>query len=103
MRVLPHAPVEAHGVAISGIIGPDSQTRGGEEIPIDLLLEEAKGMKDEDIMQVVRFIRFLKYGDKKKCRNAGYFKDSGKGWMADDFDDPLNDQFAHTGETPRCL
>lgn len=60
-------------------------------MPIDLLLEEAKGMKDEDIMQVVRFIRFLKYSDKKKHRSAGYFKDSGKGWMADDFDEPLSD------------
>ena len=27
----------------------------------------------------------------KKRRNAGYFQDSGKGWMADDFDEPLSD------------
>ncbi len=56
-----------------------------------LLLEEVKGKNDVDIMEVVRFIRFLKQEGKRKRRNAGLFKNTGKGWMADDFDEPLSD------------
>ena len=71
---------------------------------IELLLQETKGLSEEALMEVVRFVRFMKTetrngsesaetgsitGGKKKIRSAGKYR--GKGWMADDFDAPLDD------------
>lgn len=70
---------------------------------LDLLLQETKGLSEEALMEVVRFVKFMKAesandlrlassndtNGKKKIRSAGKY--SGKGWMADDFDAPLND------------
>ena len=71
-------------------------------MPIDILLQEAKGLSDEALMEVVRFVRFMKTesagttpltasadGKKQKLRSAGKYR--GKGWMADDFDAPMID------------
>ena len=70
-------------------------------MPLDLLVAEAEGMTDDAIMEVVRFMKFIKIEhrsfvsgsprDTKRLREAGYFKTTGKGWMADDFDEPLDD------------
>ena len=69
-------------------------------MPIELLMQEARGMSDTDIMVLVRFARLLKFdGDsaagavsqnpRKKYREAGALR--GQGWMAEDFDAPLED------------
>ena len=68
---------------------------------IDLLLEEAQGMSEASLMEVVRFMRFVKQ-ENEKCRMAssvqsgnpvirkpGLYKDMI--FMADDFDDPIGD------------
>ena len=71
---------------------------------IDLLLQEAKGLSDDTLMEVVRFIRFIKAdslkaadtsGEKnpereqKTMRKAGLYKH--QIWMSDDFDAPLDE------------
>ncbi len=67
-------------------------------MPIDILIKEASGLSDEALMEVVRFVRFMKMESansvphaadekKKKIRRAGKYQ--GKGWMADDFDAPI--------------
>lgn len=70
---------------------------------LDLLLQETKGLSEEALMEVVRFVKFMKSesannlglasandsNGTKKIRLAGKYR--GKGWMADDFDEPLND------------
>ena len=71
---------------------------------IDMLLQEAKGMTDDAILEVVRFIQFLKIAPvknvssfaaqagnegKKVYRKPGLYKEQIK--IADGFDDPLDD------------
>ena len=68
---------------------------------LDLLINEAKGMSDVALMEVIHYMRYLKItasthsdiakvDDKKhKFRTAGKYQ--GKGWMADDFDAPIDD------------
>lgn len=67
---------------------------------LDMIIQEAEGMSDEALMEVVRFMKFIKIeardklmsdidNDKKKIRHAGVYR--GKGWMSDDFDEPLDD------------
>ena len=68
-------------------------------MPLDLLMKEADGVSDDIIMSTVYYIRFLK--NEKKTENVdakrkgnirelyGIYK--GKGWMSDDFDEPLED------------
>ena len=69
-------------------------------MPFELLINETRGLSDEAIMEVVRFVRFMKHEaqnnpallgkpEKKKFRTAGKYR--GQGWMADDFDAPLED------------
>ncbi len=69
-------------------------------MPFELLISETRGLSDEAIMEVVRFVRFMKYeaqnnpamigkSEKKKFRTAGKYR--GQGWMADDFDAPMDD------------
>lgn len=68
---------------------------------IDLLLEEAQGMSEASLMEVVRFMRFVKQENEKSrmassvqsgnpvIRKPGLYKDMI--FMADDFDDPIDD------------
>ncbi len=71
---------------------------------LDLLLQETKGLSEEALMEVVRFVRFMKIESANmsgfvglnevnngngKIRTAGKYR--GKGWMSDDFDAPLED------------
>ena len=69
---------------------------------IDVLIREARGMSDEAIMEVVRFMRFIKTEpasqrsaspadstSKKVLRHAGKY--CGKGWMSDNFDETLDE------------
>ena len=69
---------------------------------LELLLNEAKGMSDEALMEVIRFMRFLKVDSadrpvadtmtsegKKKYRTAGSYR--GQIIMSDDFDEPIED------------
>jgi len=72
---------------------------------LDLLIQETKGLSEEALMEVVRFVRFMKIesaanmsgfsnvnetnSQRRKLRTAGKYR--GQGWMADDFDDPLED------------
>ena len=74
-------------------------------MPLELLLQqEAKGLTDEELKEVIRYVRFIKIEagvstkysksiitstGKKKIRSAGKYR--GQGWMADDFDAPLDD------------
>ena len=66
---------------------------------LELLLQEAQGLSEEALMQVVRFIKFIKaegivdasaHGDQEpdvRTRKAGAYK--GQIWIADDLDAPL--------------
>lgn len=75
---------------------------------LELLLQETKGLSEEALMEVVRFVRFMKTessnmvsfanvksgisnmdGEKNRIRTAGKYRN--KGWMADDFDSPIDD------------
>ncbi len=64
---------------------------------IDTLINEAKGMSDQDINEVIDFIRFIKIRSfrtdavekKMKYRQAGRLQ--GKIRMSEDFDAPLDD------------
>ena len=73
-------------------------------MPLDLLIQETRGMSEEAIMEIVRFTRFMKletmivpFGeDGKKAdngkpilRQAGLLK--GQIRLSDDFDAPLED------------
>lgn len=74
-------------------------------MPLELLLQqEAKGLTDEELKEVIRYVRFIKIEagipayysrnnvtstGKKKIRSAGKYR--GQGWMAEDFDAPLDD------------
>ena len=68
---------------------------------LELLINEAKGMSDVTLMEVVHYMRYLKItagnkpetvatdNPKKKYRTGGKYQ--GKGWMSDDFDAPMDD------------
>ena len=68
---------------------------------IDLLVQEAKEMSEETLMEVVRFMRFIKSqtmytpdmriveSGKKPIRKAGIYRGLIK--VSDDFDEPLDD------------
>ncbi|MBQ9198499.1 MAG: DUF2281 domain-containing protein [Clostridia bacterium] len=66
---------------------------------LELLMDEAKGMSDEALMQVVQYMRFLKWEKKEKkalsvdgmdiLRQPGMYRHMIK--IADDFDAPLDD------------
>ena len=68
-------------------------------MPLELLMEEAKDMSDMALMEVVRFMRFIKSEDlnhsfenttrSQPIRKAGQYQ--GKISMSDDFDEPLED------------
>ena len=71
---------------------------------LDLVMQEARGMSDEALMEVVRFMRFIKIDSLRKIeasllpslnekkityRKAG--KRRGQIRITDDFDEPLED------------
>lgn len=66
---------------------------------LDLIVQEAEGMTDEALMEVVRYMRFLKIEitrnatetkqEKRKKRTGGIYH--GQIRIADDFDAPLSD------------
>ena len=70
---------------------------------IDILLSEAQGLTEDALMEVVRFVKFLKAEGagrlagfssddqtvQKKVRNAGKYR--GQIAMSDDFDAPLEE------------
>ncbi len=66
---------------------------------LDLIVQEAEGMTDEALMEVVRYMRFLKIEairsatekkqEKGKKRTGGIYH--GQIRIADDFDAPLSD------------
>ena len=67
-------------------------------MPLELLLSEARGMSDDSLMEVVRFMRFIKFdsrsaaapdSDTKIVRQAGKYR--GRIVMSDDFDEPLEE------------
>lgn len=65
----------------------------------ELLIQEAQGMSESALMEVVRFMRFLKNeaaarsegreGSRPAVRKAGLYR--GKVAMAEDFDAPLEE------------
>ena len=73
-------------------------------MPIDVLLQEARGMTDDAIMEVIHYMQYLKIAparksayavmpiaesEKKIYRKPGLYK--GKIKMAAGFDEPLDD------------
>ena len=70
---------------------------------IDILLSEAQGLTEDALMEIVRFVKFLKaegagrltectsedQAVQKKVRNAGKYR--GQIAMSDDFDAPLEE------------
>ena len=73
-------------------------------MPLDMLLQEAKGMTDDALMEVVHFMQFIKTTpmkpvsvvvtsiddhQEKVYREPGLYKDQIK--MSEGFDDPLDD------------
>ena len=68
---------------------------------IEALLKEAKGLSEESLLEVIRFIRFLKQEhqnssdlpdalpSQQKIRKEGLYK--GQIWMSDDFNSPLDE------------
>ena len=70
-------------------------------MPLELLLQEAKGMTDDAIMEVIHYMQFLKIAparstfdsisskEKTSYRKPGLYK--GQIIMADGFDDPLDE------------
>ena len=70
-------------------------------MPYDMLVREAEDLTEEQIMQVISFLRFLKFEAQSRKETAGIPPKKhkrtpggmpGKLWMADDFD-----------ETPDCF
>ena len=73
-------------------------------MPLELLLQqETKGLTEDELKEVIRYIRFIKIESgisarhskstntstgKRKIRSAGKYR--GQGWMSDDFDEPLD-------------
>ena len=74
-------------------------------MPLELLIQqETKGLSDDALKEIIRYIRFMKIeagnsakysntyqtnSNSKKIRSAGKYR--GQGWMAEDFDAPLDD------------
>ena len=68
-------------------------------MPLEMLIEEAKGLTDEALLEVVHFVQFLKVTpsnmittsstEKKTYRKPGLYKDKIK--VAEGFDDPLEE------------
>lgn len=67
---------------------------------LDLILQEAQGLSEESLMEVLRFMKFIKAEGMKTAdtkretehstdRKAGLYR--GQIWMADDFDAPLSE------------
>ncbi len=71
---------------------------------LEMILQEAKGMTDESLMEVLNFMRYLKISSvkvridpmqqiasngKRKIRSGGILK--GRIKMTDNFDDPIDD------------
>jgi len=71
---------------------------------LEMILQEAKGMTDESLMEVLNFMRYLKISSvkvridpmqqiasngKRKIRSGGILK--GRIKMTDIFDDPIDD------------
>lgn len=69
---------------------------------IELLLNEAQGMSEEALMEVIRFMRFIKVDSMdnsssdsdtvqgvRKYRTAGSYRGQIK--MSEDFDEPIDD------------
>ena len=66
--------------------------KGWDKMPIDILMEEAKEMPEESILDVIRYVKWLKLErmpEKKKIRKAGIME--GQFTIPDDFDEPLDD------------
>ena len=74
---------------------------GGDDMALDMLIQEAEGLSEEVIKQVLQYIEFLKFKSsdssnhscstecgKQIIRRAGLYR--GQGWMADDFDAPTD-------------
>lgn len=73
-------------------------------MPFEMLIEEAKDMTDEALMEVIHYIQFLKIssgnavvtgitpsknGEAKIYRKSGLYKNKIK--ISEEFDDPLDD------------
>ena len=67
---------------------------------LELILQEAQGLSEEALMEVLRFMKFIKAESGKtadtkseiehsKVRKAGLYR--GQIWMADDFNAPLSE------------
>ena len=65
---------------------------------LELLVEEAKGMSEESLMEVLRFMRFIKIENRHEhslstdgpvVREAGKYR--GQIVMSDDFNEPLEE------------
>ncbi len=64
---------------------------------IELILQEAQGLSEESLMEVLRFMRFIKAEsgtaesaeERTPVRRAGLYR--GQIWAADDFDAPLDE------------
>ena len=68
---------------------------------LELILQEAQGLSEESLMEVLRFMRFIKaestnvsasdaaQGDSPKRRKAGQYQ--GQILMSDDFDAPMSE------------
>ena len=74
--------------------------QGGDQMALDLILQEAQGLSEESLMEVLRFMKFIKAEGMKTAdtkretehstdRKAGLYR--GQIWMADDFDAPLSE------------
>ena len=74
--------------------------KGGDEMAIDILMHEAQGLPEDALMEVVRFVKFIKAESanrtakdtaavQKKVRHAGKYRGQIK--MSDDFDAPLEE------------
>ena len=64
---------------------------------LELILQEAQGLSEESLMEVLRFMRFIKAESENAesakartaVRKAGLYR--GQIWIEDDFDAPLDD------------
>ena len=61
---------------------------------LELLLQEAQGLSEDSLMEVLRFMRFNKAEGERAAsqttqRKAGQYR--GQIWMAEDFDAPMSE------------